>query len=273
MSGSPDLKPIDCTFIWHDIYGNKSWDAGQDYLDNFHCTIDAPMWSFSVDDGFDDPYIKNAVTDIDGNIYDAVKIGNQIWMAENLRTTKLNNGLYLMTWEENLKYRQEHIDINKAPVDTFIRSYYNNDNNYLVSLGCMYSRLTVSSDKLCPTGWHIPSREEWDELITFLGINAGGKLKATGTDIWQWPNAQASDEYDFGALPGGMLVISNSFSEDGKYASYGTRSFIWTRYKPDPNMTIPPVDAAMLSNENGEITFYQVTNESQAYVRCIKDNN
>lgn len=273
MSGSPEMKPTDCTFVWHDVNGNRSWDAGEDYVDNFQCTIDAPMWSFSVDDGFVDPYIKNALTDIDGNKYDAVKIGNQIWMTENLRTTKLNNGQYLMTWEENLKYRQIHADISKAPVDTTVRSYYNNDSSYIEKFGYMYSRLSVATDNLCPSGWHIPSREDWDELVKYLGNNAGGKLKARGNDIWYGQNTQASDEYDFCALPGGMLTINNSFSEDGKYVSFGTRCFLWARFRPMPHLTIPPIEVAMLSNENGEIVFNQITNDSHAYVRCIKDRN
>lgn len=225
MSGSPGMGPTDCTFNWHDVNGNSSWDAGTDYVDNFQCTTEGPMWSFSVDDGEADPFMPDAVTDIDGNKYDAVKIGNQIWMAENLRTTRLNDGTYLMTWKECRASQNHGTPGGQGPVDDPVRSFFNHDSTYLAKHGALYSRLTVSTDKLCPQGWHIPGKEEWDILLKYLGINAGGKLKTIDGATWAAPNTNATDEFDFKALPGGMLSTNNSFSDDGRYLDSGTKAF------------------------------------------------
>ncbi len=64
----------------------------------------------------------------------------------------------------------------------------------------------MSGQKLCPTGWHVPNDTDWETLITFLGGNnvAGGKLKQTGTDLWNGPNTGATNESGFNAIPGGV---------------------------------------------------------------------
>jgi hypothetical protein len=89
--GNSDSKITDCTFEWIDVNGNNAWDCGIDRTDNFNCINETPMFSFGVDDGEEDPVIRNAVNDTDGNTYNAVKIGNQIWMQEDLKTTRLND--------------------------------------------------------------------------------------------------------------------------------------------------------------------------------------
>jgi uncharacterized protein (TIGR02145 family) len=136
------------------------------------------------------PFISFKIQDIDLNYYNVVKIGTQIWMAENLKTTRLNNG-------QSITY---------LSLDT-ISSYfwYNNDINYKNSYGAHYNWYAVNTGMLCPISWHVPNETEWSTLITFIGGPgiAGGKLKETGIDHWIAPNIEATNSSSFTALPGG----------------------------------------------------------------------
>jgi uncharacterized protein (TIGR02145 family) len=135
------------------------------------------------------------VTDIDGNIYQTVTIGTQVWMGENLKSLHYSDGTVIpYVWE-----------------------YYNSD-SLTVIYGRYYSwtsamRAATSSNSIpsgiqgaCPDGWHLPSSAEWGILINYYGgeLEAGGKLKEEGTSHWNLPNAGATNESGFTALPGGM---------------------------------------------------------------------
>ena len=92
----------------------------------------------------------STVTDIDGNVYKTVKIGNQVWMAENLRTTKLNDGqpIPLVTENKEWSYRT-----------TLGYCWYENDeaaNNNIY--GALYNWYTIETGKVCPKGWHVPTK-------------------------------------------------------------------------------------------------------------------
>ncbi len=149
----------------------------------------------------------NTVTDIDGNIYKTVIIGTQTWMAENLSTTKFNDGTLIPLISE----------INQW-IETTTSAYcwYNNDETMKQKkYGAIYNGYTVISAKLAPEGWHIPSSDEWSTLINYLGGKtlAGGKLKETGTINWSNSNVGATDEVGFSALPGGEIskMTSSNF--------------------------------------------------------------
>ena len=116
--------------------------------------------------------VKNTVTDIDGNVYRTIVIGQQEWMAENLKTTQFRNGtpilniLDMKAWEKN--------------VSTAGWAYYDNDETNDAVYGKLYNWFAVSdSQGLCPEGWHIPSDNEWNMLIDYLGgaESAGCKMK------------------------------------------------------------------------------------------------
>jgi uncharacterized protein (TIGR02145 family) len=144
-----------------------------------------------------------SVTDADGNIYSVVTIGTQTWMAENLKTTKYNDGTNiplvtnLTTW---------------GNLTTPAYCYYDNQPAYGGIYGALYNWYTVNTGKLCPTGWHIPTEAEWTTLSGFLGGTnvAGGKLKEQYMIHWDDPNAGATNEVGFTALPGGKR---NTFSD------------------------------------------------------------
>jgi len=138
---------------------------------------------------------SSCVTDIDGNLYTFVQIGNQAWMAENLNTTQYQNGDFI-GYEGNWT--------------TTTEGRYADDytSNYSEIYGKLYNLYAVMDGRgLCMDGWHVPTREDWEELADFLGGTeiAGGKLKGEGTDYWAPPNEGATDEFGFTALPGGMI--------------------------------------------------------------------
>jgi uncharacterized protein (TIGR02145 family) len=139
--------------------------------------------------------IFGAVTDIDGNIYPTVLIGNQWWMAENLRTANYANGEPIPNVTDNTAWTQ---------LSSGAWCNYNNN----VTNDAVYGKLyifytTVDPRGLCPAGWHVPSDGEWTVLTDYLGgtSTAGGKLKATTG--WNAPNTGATNESGFSGLPGG----------------------------------------------------------------------
>ena len=93
------------------------------------------------------------VADIEGNIYSALRIGNQIWMAENLKTTKFNDGTLIPFVSSNLEW-------NKLSQPAYC--WYNNDElNNRKLYGALYNWFAVETGKLCPLGWHVPTDKEW----------------------------------------------------------------------------------------------------------------
>jgi uncharacterized protein (TIGR02145 family) len=151
------------------------------------------------------------VSDIDSNEYKTITIGTQTWMAENLKTTKYNDGTSKSNVTDNGSW---------GKLTSPAYCWYNNDAaTYKATYGALYNWYTVQSGKLCPTGWHIPSYTEWNTLITFLGRwkGSGNLLKETGTVHWQSPNDGATNESGFTALPGGDRDSSGSFYGIGYY--------------------------------------------------------
>jgi uncharacterized protein (TIGR02145 family) len=138
------------------------------------------------------------VTDIDGNVYNTVTIGTQIWMKENLKTTRYRDGTAVPNITDNTTW---------FGLTSGAYSWYNNDMaTYKASYGALYNfYATVDNRYLCPSGWHIPTNAEWTTLTSYLGGTtlAAGKLKETGTAHWSSPNSGATNESGFTALPGG----------------------------------------------------------------------
>ena len=131
---------------------------------------------------------NETVTDIDGNVYNTVKIGTQVWMTENLKVKRYRNG-------------DQVVKVTTSS-DRFAGSY--ETLTYFNIQGVIYNWFAVSDSRnLAPAGWHIPTDEDWTTLVTYLGGDdiAGGKLKETGTAHWQSPNVGATNESGFTALP------------------------------------------------------------------------
>jgi uncharacterized protein (TIGR02145 family) len=137
----------------------------------------------------------NTLTDIDGNVYKTVQIGTQVWMAENLKTTKYNDSTLIPL-----------VTNASAWINDTIGAYcwYHDTVAYGNTYGALYNWYAVNTGKLAPKGWHVPTDSEWEVLGNYLGGDAvaGGPLKETGT-YWPRPNTGATNSSGFSALPGG----------------------------------------------------------------------
>jgi uncharacterized protein (TIGR02145 family) len=159
--------------------------------------------------------IDTTISDVENNHYHIVQIGTQVWMAENLRTTKFNDGTTIL-----------YVPDDQAWSDLLRDGYcwYNNDVTNKATYGAMYNWYAVTELNFCPPGWHIPTDVEWNTLTAFLGgeASAGGKLKEAGTVHWASPNTGATNSSGFGALPGGARANDGGFfvlTQNGYYWS------------------------------------------------------
>jgi len=201
----------------------------------------------------------SSVTDIEGNVYRTVKIGNQWWMAENLKTTKFNDGTTIPEVMEN----SEWLSVSADHLPAF--SWYDNNSENKDIYGGLYNWTAAGNDKLCPTGWHIPDSHEYLELclsidpdaaIGYFSEIAGGVLKEKGLAHWISPNTGATDEFGFTALPGGVRDANAAFINLGNEGSF------WS----DNGLS-----SCNMSYENSVAKFIEGGNEYGRSVRCIKD--
>lgn len=155
----------------------------------------------------------STVTDIDGNVYNVVKIGTQYWMKENLKTSKYNDGTLISTGLSNATW---------STTTSGAYSIYNNDAANDAIYGKLYNGYAVNTGKLAPAGWHVPTQEEWTTLQNFLGGEsvAGGKLKSTSSK-WTSPNEGASNSSGFTGLPGSWRIFNGEYSADSEKGHYG----------------------------------------------------
>jgi uncharacterized protein (TIGR02145 family) len=169
------------------------------------------------------------VTDKDGNVYHTVTIGTQVWMVENLKTTKYNDGTPIPLETDNIAW---------SKLTTPGYCWYANDAaTYKTTYGALYNWYAVNTGKLAPTGWHVPTDAEWTTLTAYLGgeIFAGGKMKSTGTieagtGLWYSPNVGATNESGFTAVPAGERDGSGTFNPIGYYGTWWSSSEGFTDY-------------------------------------------
>ena len=201
-------------------------------------------------------------TDEDGNNYPIVKIGTQIWMAENLKTTKYNDGTAIPNVTEGSDW---------TGLTTPAWCWYNNNIGNKDVYGALYNWHTVKTGKLCPSEWHVPTDAEWHQLVLSLDPDAvlsqaeskiaGSKLKEEGTTHWASPNTGATNETGFTALPGGNRRYDGLFSGPTGNGNWHTASeydstHVWYRY---------------MFYYSGYV-YRNNTNKQAGYsVRCIKD--
>jgi len=194
------------------------------------------------------------VSDIDGNIYKTVTIGTQIWMAENLKTTKFKDGSLVPLITDNTAWKN---------LTTSAYCWYKNDLSNKNIYGALYNWYAVNTGKLCPSGWHVPSDGEWTVLAAYLGGDAiaGGKLKESGLSHWNSPNDGATNVSGFTALPAGVKVTdSRLFVEIGRYG------FFWS--------SVGLGSTAFYRQVEFDTTLLFMVNEPKTTgmsIRCIKD--
>jgi uncharacterized protein (TIGR02145 family) len=196
------------------------------------------------------------IADIDGNLYHRVKIGNQVWMAENLKVTHYRN--------------RDKIEGG----DSFYYDYRNDPSNSTI-YGRLYTWPAIMDErKITPLGWHVPTLEEWNNLIQFLGGEnvAGGKLKEKGYSHWQSPNTGATNESGFTALPAGGF---SAWAGESPFEYLGYRCYFWSSTGIYDSIihTFRVSSIRMTYNQNNTTIDIGPVNEPiLRSVRCIKDN-
>ena len=162
--------------------------------------------------GLDESYC-GIVTDIDGNEYGTVLIGNQVWMSENLKVTKYKDGTAIPTGHSNSVW---------SNLSSGAYAVYDDDDVNTDTYGFLYNWYAVDDSRIiAPDGWHVPTDDEWTTLTDYLGGTsvAGGKMKETGTEHWSSPNTDATNESGFTALPGGYRYFNGNYIHQG-YSGY-----------------------------------------------------
>lgn len=205
----------------------------------------------------------------DGITYKTVKIGDQLWMAENLRATQFNDGTEITLVTDNNEW------------DELLSSaycWYNNDQaTYGNTYGALYNGYAVETEKLCPVGWHVPSDAEWNTLEITLGLpqseiyetdyrgtNQGSQL-AGSEDLWYDGILENDSEFGtsgFNALPGGSRNFSNGiFDYVGKYGSWWSSTTSGYNY----------MYYHALNFDNSGVRRFNYFKTFGFSVRCVKD--
>lgn len=151
---------------------------------------------------------QNTISDVDGNIYRTVKIGDQIWMRENLRTSRYNNETILPEVTLNADWIADTLGA---------WCWFYNDPSYEESFGKIYNFYAISNENnICPVGWRVPTLDDWRRLEAFLGVDvAANKLKQVGTTNWSTTNSDVTNESGFTAIPAGVRFFNAMFTALG----------------------------------------------------------
>lgn len=195
------------------------------------------------------------VSDEDGNFYPSVIIGDQEWLAQNLRTTKLNDGTNIQQVTNLATY---------VSLSSPVYTWYNNDIANKETYGGLYNWYTVNTGKCCPDGWHVPSDSEWSKLTKALGGEAiaGGKLKEEGTTHWDSPNIGATNLTGFTALPGGYIFTG------GAFGNINTNGFWWSSTEFGTDRAYSRIMYFNDENITRHSDYFKTLGLS---IRCIKD--
>ncbi len=282
---SDNQDPVSALQIRWDWENDGSWDSGYSTtktvahqystVGTYTINMEVKNTSGLTDDTTNQviiyPYETGTVTDIDGNIYGTIEIGNQWWMAENLKVIHYRNGDAIPNVTD---------DSDWGNLDTGAYCNYQNNESNVETYGRLYNWHAVGDSRnIAPDGWHVPTDAEWKELEMYLGMSQaeadveddwrgtdeGGKLKEAGTRHWYSPNTGATNETGFSALPGGdrtgitgvysnMVVSAGFWSSTVAYVSNGR--------------------CRVLSNDNSQVYRSGTINcyKRHGYsVRCVKD--
>jgi uncharacterized protein (TIGR02145 family) len=215
-----------------------------------------------------DPNIFNpnlsygSVTDQDNNTYKTIQIGTQVWMAENLRTTKYRNGIVIPNITDNTLWQNN---------TTGAWSYYENNSSNNTLYGKLYNWYAVTNvNKLCPTGWHVPNEAEWTTLIDYLDPNAfggnstntaGGKMKSTGVQYWRSPNQDATNSSGFSGFPGAARFNT------GLSLNFSIYGYWWASEESSANEAW----LRALINSDGSAKRLKNNKNCGFSVRCLRD--
>jgi uncharacterized protein (TIGR02145 family) len=203
------------------------------------------------------PAPTGTVTDVDGNVYPTITIGKQEWMVANLKTTKYSDGSAIPNVTA---------DSDWGGLASGAYAFYDNDAANKDVLGALYNWYAVRTGKLCPTGWSVPSDDNWGALAAALGgkVLAGGRMKEAGTAHWQSPNTGATNDSGFTALPAGFRDGPGSFVWKGTNA-------IWWSSSDDP-LSLPPTSRSWDVDTISTSTAGSPSPWEEGYsIRCLRN--
>jgi uncharacterized protein (TIGR02145 family) len=202
-------------------------------------------------------FFYTPITDVEGNIYNILIIGNQIWMKENLKTRKYNDS-------QPIAFVTDYITWNTLSTPAYCW-YKNDEASYKDSYGALYNWFAVNTGKLCPVGWHVPDEADWMTLADYVGGEsiAGSKLKERGYIHWYSPNLDASNDFGFTAMAGGFRSGLNL----GSFRAMGFRGFWWAGTESDPDRA----RARLMTFDESALARGAGIKKNGYSVRCLKD--
>jgi uncharacterized protein (TIGR02145 family) len=238
-------------------YAKNSYGIGYGQEISFNSGLEIEPAVFNPD------LVYGSVSDVDGNNYRTIQINKQIWMAENLKTTRYNDntpiskGYKYLTWGE---------------YDEAVFGWYRNDStSFNAVFGAIYNWHAASSDRLCPVGWHVPTDEEFNVLADNPGGSGGAVaiLKEKSFKHWKYPNAGATNKSGFTALPAGILDIVNPGLKE-EWSAVGPAGYWWS--SSDFNSgNARYISLASEFTGAGKLIISDADKRSGFSVRCLKD--
>lgn len=238
-----------------------TYPAQGQYRARLRATDDAGRRDSAGVDVTVEPPSVETVTDVDGNVYQTVRIGDQTWMIENLKTTTFNDGtpitehVFPMSWNPGFGlYRwADTSDLGGLYDPQLPFDFY----------GAMYNDAALSSGRLAPAGWRIPSEQDWLELVTFLAGDgfAGNEATALKTTFgWAQSSGSGADAYGFRGLPAGYVSAFGTSTGSPVIAAFATT----TRPTASTRLIAHLFDAP-------QVLFFENNIALGAAVRCVKE--
>lgn len=206
---------------------------------------------------------RTRLTDIEGNLYNTVLVGTKLWMAENLRATRLN---------DNIQISQITDDALWVATSNPAYCWYDNNVAFRPTYGALYNWFTVNTGKLCPAGWHVPTDEEFNALEIALG------MAAEQADLWGWrgtdhgqkmktqtgwdENGNGTNSSGFTALPGGYR-----YGADGRFFLQTTITYWWSATEHDADRGW----YRRLDSSSSQVYRASTSKKGGKYIRCVKN--
>lgn len=213
------------------------------------------------------------VKDIDGNTYKTIKIGTQRWMAENLRTTKFNDGSKIPVEVGYNDWSNNYYDDTTFPMISWYD--FSQENNTANRYGALYNWYAINpatngNKNVCPVGWHVPSDKEWIFFITYHDSNAdvelnnntvGNKMKSEGINNWSGQNPSLVNCTGFSGLPAGYKYVN------GQFFGKGVEGCWWSSTEENEEAAW-----SCVLQYKSPIVFRLEKNKNNGFsVRCVKD--
>lgn len=202
------------------------------------------------------------IFDFEGNSYKTIKIGSQIWMAENLKSTLYNDGTIIHNIENDSDWLQA-----KTPSFCWLDNNISNKNRY----GALYNWKVVQTGKLAPSGWRVPTDADWEKLFQYLGgkVIAGAKMKDAGTAHWSTPNSGATNESGWSGLPGMFRHWWGPFPSTSETHFPGVFGYFWSATSMATH--VKEANFISLGHTLHDVYIGRAPQAMGFSVRCIKD--